>query len=428
MTEPSRVAVVGAGWAGLTAAVKATEAGHQVSLFEAAPLAGGRARAVNVKLDNGDTLKLDNGQHILIGAYRDTLAIMAQVGVSPATALLRAPLSLRYPDGSGLSLPALPVPLNFVAGVLGNSGWSTGQKWRFLATTIGWRLNSWRCDPTATVGDLCRNLPPRVVRDLIAPLCVAALNTPAQLASGAVFLRVLRDALYRGPGSADLLLPRVDLSALFVQPALQWLHERGTQLRLVQAVRVLARHDGAWHLDGERFEQVILATPPWEAVRLTQSLSAAQAWSERAQTLRYQAITTVYCHSEQRLSQPMLALRSNRSAPAQFVFDRELLGLDKNTLAFVVSASGVERESIQAQVQAQALNAGLGLVSPILTIAQKRATFACVPGLQRPSSQIAPGLLACGDYVDGPYPATLEGAVRSGLKAARLLRRPQAVA
>ena len=64
---------------------------------------------------------------------------------------------------------------------------------------------------------------------------------------------------------------------------------------------------------------------------------------------------------------------------------------------------------------------GLTDLRAVQTIAEKRATFACLPGLQRPGAQLLPGLLACGDYVDGPYPATLEGAVRSGLQAARLL-------
>jgi predicted NAD/FAD-dependent oxidoreductase len=113
----------------------------------------------------------------------------------------------------------------------------------------------------------------------------------------------------------------------------------------------------------------------------------------------------------------MLALRCTPDAPAQFVFDRGQLGGPAGLLAFVVSASDAEREVRQGQVLQQA-STQLGLnLQAVQTVVEKRATFACTPDLQRPPQAIAPGLLACGDYVAGPYPATLEGAVRSGLQA-----------
>jgi predicted NAD/FAD-dependent oxidoreductase len=119
----------------------------------------------------------------------------------------------------------------------------------------------------------------------------------------------------------------------------------------------------------------------------------------------------------------MLALRGApahaQAAPAQFVFDRGQLGGPAGLLAFVVSASHGERDDLQAQVLAQA-KTQLGLnLQAVQTVVEKRATFACTPALLRPPMHIAPGLLACGDYVEGPYPATLEGAVRSGGAAAK---------
>ena len=118
------------------------------------------------------------------------------------------------------------------------------------------------------------------------------------------------------------------------------------------------------------------------------------------------------------LAQPMLALRNTAALPAQFVFDRGQLGSPRGMLAFVISASEGDRATVERQVCAQAA-AQLGLqdVQPLQTVVEKRATFACTPGLLRPCSDIAPGLRACGDYVEGPYPATLEGAVRSGWAA-----------
>ena len=148
-----------------------------------------------------------------------------------------------------------------------------------------------------------------------------------------------------------------------------------------------------------------------------------RTWAAGAQALRFEAIATVYAYAKgTRLRQPMLALRSDAACPAQFVFDRGLLGGPQGLLAFVVSASEGDRDTLQTQVLAQA-QAQLGLsLTPLQTVVEKRATFACTPGLVRPGHPIAPGLWACGDYVAGPYPATLEGAVRSGVAVAQALR------
>ena len=97
---PRTLAVIGAGWAGLAAAVEAVRAGHAVTLYEMAERPGGRAREVD-----HDGLALDNGQHILIGAYAQTLRLMREVGVDPDAVLLRTPLRLSEPDGRGLHLP-----------------------------------------------------------------------------------------------------------------------------------------------------------------------------------------------------------------------------------------------------------------------------------------------------------------------------------
>ena len=153
-----------------------------------------------------------------------------------------------------------------------------------------------------------------------------------------------------------------------------------------------------------------------------------QDWNRLTHALTFEAIATVYAwRAATRLSQPMLALRSqpdapDGTAPAQFVFDRGQLGGPAGLLAFVASASRWDSATVQRQVLRQA-KAELGMtLEPVQTVVEKRATFACTPGLQRPPTQIAPGLLACGDYVDGPYPATLEGAVRSAIAAVKALQ------
>ncbi|HEY8709260.1 MAG TPA: FAD-dependent oxidoreductase, partial [Burkholderiaceae bacterium] len=137
--------------------------------------------------------------------------------------------------------------------------------------------------------------------------------------------------------------------------------------------------------------------------------------------LMHEAIATVYAAGGPRLPLPMLALHASDAAPAQFVFDRSQLGGPPGLLAFVVSASPRERDVLQDQVLAQARTLGWNALQPLQTVVEKRATFACTPGLLRPALQVVPGLLACGDYVEGPYPATIEGAVRAALAAAAQL-------
>ena len=419
-----RLAVVGGGWAGLAAAVEGVRRGHAVTLFEMAPQLGGRARGVEV-----DGLTLDNGQHILIGAYVETLALLQALGVAAGDAFVRTPLRISYPDTTGLHLePGMPA-LAFAAAVLRQHGWRLRERLALLVAAGGWAARGFRCAPALTVAALTRGLPPSVRNELIDPLCVAALNTPATEASAGVFLRVLKDALFSGPGSADLLLPRVSLSALLPAPAQRWLTDAGAELRLQHRVDTLARRGDAWSVDGEPFDHVVLAAPPGEAARLARTI--APGWSATAAALRYEPIVTVYLRGAGvRLPEPMLALRSSAHAPAQFVFDRGQLGGPAGLLAFVISGAqpwvdrGMEASTQATLAQARAvLGAHLGApLVPLRTLTEKRATFRCTPGLARPAMEIAPGLHAAGDHVAGPYPATLEGAVRSAAQAVRGLR------
>jgi len=429
-----KIAIIGAGWAGMAAAVEATQAGHTAIVFEAAHALGGRARAIKGTLPDGTPVTLDNGQHILIGAYTDTLRLMRQVGVAIETALLRQPMTLLFPDTKGLRFPAWPTPLDALAGILSARGWSVADKGSLLRCATGWQLRGFQCAASLSVAQLCQGLRPRVLAELIEPLCVSALNTPADRASAQVFLRVLKDALFGVQGGSHLLLPRLDLSELFPAAAARWFTQRGGQLRLGTRVASLTQHGAQWQILGEVFDAVILATSASESARAlinstplaTNSIAEQfRHWNRPAQALQFEAITTVYAWGAgARLAHPMLTLRSNATAPAQFVFDRGLLGGPPGLLAFVISASSGGREALQAQVLQQA-QSQLGLtLHAVQTIVEKRATFACTPGLQRPVQQIAPGLLACGDYIDGPYPATLEGAVRSSTHAISLLETP----
>ncbi|WP_066151566.1 hydroxysqualene dehydroxylase HpnE [Hydrogenophaga pseudoflava] len=434
-----KLAVVGAGWAGLAAAVEAMDLGADVTLFEATRTPGGRARALPATRPDGVPLRLDNGQHILIGAYRYTLGLMQRLGIEPEQVLLGTPLSLPYPDGGGLQTPAWaarwPAPLDAVAAILTASGWSWGERLALVRASLAWQRSGFVCPPSLTVGELCRALPARAMDELIEPLCVSALNLPAAQASAQVFLAVMRDALFgQGFGrwsASALLLPRDDLGALLPDAACRHL---GARVRLGTRVTALQDTESGWTLAGdgwsEDFDRVIWATAASHAASTigaatgeSASSTARRDWAAQTRQLDFTAITTVYAWApDARLPAPMLALRNSPDAPAQFAFDRGQLRPDdpsaQGVLAFVVSASEGERDELQQRVLAQAgQQLGWPNLQAIQTVVEKRATFACTPALKRPATAIAPGLWAAGDYIDGPYPATIEGAVRSGLAA-----------
>ena len=401
------VNVVGGGWAGLAAAVRATQLGFKVRLLEAAPQLGGRARRVM-----HDGLALDNGQHILIGAYTSTLALMKTLGLNTQETLHRQPLDLRFIDGTGLQLNHWPAPLNVLMGVATAKGWSWRDRWAFLRRAQAWQNAGFVCDASTTVGQLCHGLPTPVMEQLVEPLCVSALNLTSEHASGQVFLRVLKDALLSGAGSSDTLIPRTDLSQLLPEAALSWLQSHGAEVVLGERVSELPNG------------LVLLACPAWQAAELTQSI--APSWAMQAQSLKHTAIATVYARCTRSLDwpSPMLALHHDHQSPAQFAFDKgRLAGTPdmQGLVAMVVSDCTLERDAVTAKVLQQAQQQ-LGLsLTWLTTVVEKRATFACTPSLQRPAMQVAKGVWACGDHVAGPYPATLEGAVRSGYAAAQAL-------
>jgi hydroxysqualene dehydroxylase len=426
---PLQVAVVGGGWAGLAAGVQAVTRGHRVTVFEMSRQWGGRARSLA-------DLQQDNGQHILIGAYRDTLALMRHIGLDPDQLMHRLHLTLQRADGRGLHLRAGPAAPAFAAAVLRSRAWSWREKFHLLLACGRWAAARFRCSPDRSVAELCHSLPASVRELLIDPLCVAALNTPAAEASAAVFLRVLRDGLFGGPGACDLLLPCRPLHDLLPGPATRWLEQNGARVRSGTRVEDLRRETGAWQVAHERFDAVVLACSSTEAARLASPYN--RLWAEQASALRFEPIVTAYVKCPgARLPAPMLALPEDAHSPAQFVFDHGVLRGLEDTYAFVVSGAapwveqGLEatgeailRQAHRCLAADQWPAAGARVVH---VAAERRATFRCTPGLVRPPAAIAPGLVAAGDYVDGPYPATLEGAVRSGTAAALSIERDRGI-
>jgi squalene-associated FAD-dependent desaturase len=417
----NRVAVVGAGWAGLAAAVTLAERGIPVSVFEAARSLGGRARRVSI-----DGVDLDNGQHVLIGAYRECLRLMRVVGADPERLLLRMPLEMRYADGFQLRAPRLPYPVNLGAALFGAKGLPfarAASAARFMASLS---LRSFRIDPDRTVATLLdEHAQFGALRShLWEPLCVSALNTPVATASAQVFANVLRDGLTGRREASDFLIARTDLGKLFPEPAADYVTAHGGEIRLGESVRRLARIPGGFRVnDALEFSCVVIACAPQHAAQLLVQLPELADALSRINSFGYEPIVTCYLQYPESvsLSSPMLGFTGGI---LQWVFDRGRIGGPKGLLAAVISASGeheaLSKESLIDRIQTE-LRAVLGPQarphwSQVIT--EKRATFSCVPRLERPEGTTPlPGLMLAGDYVATDYPGTLEAAVRSGVAA-----------
>jgi squalene-associated FAD-dependent desaturase len=420
------VAVVGGGYAGMAAAVALARRGLRPTVYESARRLGGRARAVV----RGERV-LDNGQHLLIGAYRACLASIAEVGV-PATALLRIPLRLMVLPQFDLRAAPLPAPWHLALGLLRARGLSVRARLACVRFVAWARRNRFRIAPDVSVDALlaAHRQDPSAIRFLWEPLCVAALNTPPAMASAQVFLHVLRDGLVAARSDSDLVVPRIDLGALFPEPAAQYVRARGGEVRTAARVTRIECSGERFVIADARgtqgFRQVVVATPPSQVRAVAGNLSALAPTCATLDRFRYLPIVTVYLQyaASPPYAQPLIGMSGGT---AQWLFDRGAIAGQRGLLAAVISARARTEASNHAllvrQVAAEieALYPQLGAPLWTQVIEEKRATFACTPGLARPSVRTpVPGLFLAGDYTEADYPATLESAVRSGVAAAEL--------
>jgi len=400
-----RVAVVGAGYAGMAAAVTLAERGIPVTVFESGSVAGGRARRV---VSQGT--ELDNGQHILVGAYRELFRLMHLVGV-PKKAILRVPLELRYAQSFSLRALPLPFPLGLLAGLVLARGLPMPERLgavRFIATL---RADGFRLERDVAVAELLRThrQDGAIGHYLWRPLCVSALNTPVAIASARAFLVVLRDALLGGAGASDLVLPRVDLSRLFPDPAAEYVSRNGGEIRLRSPVENLS--------SVKDFSSVIIAVGPHQLKTLLPGVADGHT---------YQPIYTCYLQygDSVRLPFPMIGLADGL---VQWVFDRGTLLGERGRLACVISAQGDHQQMSQDELaetcHRELAKNNLVNESPAWTrvIAEKRATITCSVGRPTIESKM-PGVHIAGDYTVAEYPPTLEAAVRSGVRAAGMIK------
>lgn len=461
--EPAAVdvAVVGGGWAGIAAAVELVRAGRRPTLLEAGLCLGGRARAATLRVGEAE-LELDNGQHLMIGAYRETVALARTVGVrivdadrpvpgpTPAApCIVRHRLSLRSTDGLRLDAARLPAPWHLIAGLLRAQGMSRAERTAMVGLMTRLRFARWHVRTGETVAGLLARMrqPATLIDRLWGPLALGALNTPLEVACAQTFANVLRDALGARAAASDFLIPSGTLSQALPEPAAAWLRERRAELRLRTTVRALGHGEGQWSLRTDsgtvRARDLILAVPPWTAQRLLSDATLPMRTRECAERLRGfepESIATCYLTwpASETVALPrwiMLDDHGESGGYGQWLFDRGVqCGL--RIAAVVVSArgrhAGITPEQLETSIAAQVARE-LGLPAPLAArvIVDKRATFRCVPARPRIEAGCAdplnasPGsgarLMLAGDHVWPEYPGTLEAAVRSGFAAARSL-------
>ena len=431
-----KVAVIGAGWAGLAASVHLLRQGLKPTVFEASGVAGGRARVV----DDVNMGAIDNGQHLLVGAYTSTLDLIRQLHPDRTESefLMRIPLHLECADGQfRMRAPAIAAPLHTLFALLSAQGLSIRDRWRALRMMLALKRSAWQAEPGLTVAQLLKRhaQSDQICRRLWIPLCLATLNTSDMQACAQLFLNVLRDTLDAPRQHSDLLIPLKDLTRVWPEQAAQLVDMR--YRHIVRNVTVTAEQ--VW-VDQEKFDACIVAIPPYATARVLQTESNHDALSSLLKTLEqfaYRSIATLTLQLDRtwHLPQPLLLLNEDhqRGHYGQWVFERthaerptqlavvvsdaeDFLKHDRS--AFVASITEQIREQCAARVNLTTMPE----VVQHRLIVEKRATFAAIPGLARPTVQTPwARLFLAGDWTDTGYPAVLEGAVRSGETAAEKL-------
>jgi len=429
-TESARPVVIGAGWAGLAAAVELAAAGRRPLLLESAGRTGGRAATLD--LDEGPR---ETGQHLLLGGCREVLRLQRQIGLDPTRLFDRRPFRMRIADAERplrLGLPRLPAPFHLAAGLATAHG--LNRRERLAALALARALRRPPPEPDGTVGELLHRhgQPASLVRRLWGPLCLAALNTPPERASARLFVRVLQET-FRRRRDSDLLLQRADLGACLPEAAQGFIERNGGRVlygRRVTGLRLEAGRIGGVET-GEGLwpaRQVVLATPEAVTRRLLAPHPQLQETGARIGGLQASPLTTVYLRFPAPVGRED-GLIGSVGTLAEWFFPRD--DLAPGLVAAVISGDGphmaLPRETLGRRVADEAAGrfpeAGRPRAEQV--IRYRRGTFLAAPGVDacRPGHTTAvDGLWLAGDYTATGLPATLEGAVRSGVQCARLIQ------
>lgn len=443
------VIVIGAGVAGFSAATALADAGARVLVLEARPGLGGRATAFN---DPETGERVDNGQHILMGCYADTLKLLERIGAADRVRW-QAGLALAMIDQQGhesvLKLPPLPSPLHLLGGVLAWDALSWRERLSILR--VGAALGPAKAGPDATspasAGPqrqtvrewlTCHGQAPRLCELFWEPLALAALNQSIDQAAASYFVAVLEQMFGPDPAAASLVIPAVPLDEMYAEPARAWLDARGHEVR-VNAPAKVAIADGrvtGVRVRGEHVAApVVISTVPWHALgALFEAPPAALAATlANASALPSLPIVTVNLWFDRPvMHEPLVGLPGRAF---QWVFDRRaIVGGSGSHLSMISSGAeaivSMTNEALIATALADVRSAmpatRVAVVRKGLAVREKRSTFSLAPDApSRPQTETAiAGLLLAGDWVDTGLPATIESAAVSGHRAAAAVQNP----
>ncbi len=431
----NRVAVVGGGLAGITAALDCVDAGLEVTLFESRAWLGGLTHSFRRR-----GLWVDNGQHVFLRCCTAYQGLLQRLGVAELVEIqprLDVPVvSAASGERSRLRRSGWPAPMH-LATALARYRWLSPSE-RVRAARTAWALRTVDRDDPATDarsfgswlgehGESSRSI--EALWDLVG---VATLNAPAAEASLALGAMVFQEGLLRRAGAADIGIARVPLRRLHGDAARDVLEREGAQVRTRAKVRELHRHDHGWQVVVDRaaheVDAVVVAVPPPAAERLlpTGAVPVADGWSFR---LGATPIVNLHVRYDRRvLDAPFLAAVDS---PVQWVFDRTgPSGLDQGQyVAVSLSAADAWVDLPSAEVRDRLLpelakvlpGSRSAAVEDVFVTRERQATFAGRPGsaASRPASRTScPTLALAGAWTATGWPATMEGAVLSGHAAA----------
>jgi len=437
--------VIGAGFAGLSAAVRATKAGARVLVLEARARLGGRATAFTDR-ETGELV--DNGQHILLGCYRETFSFLADIGARDRVRI-QPQLAVTMIDRDGrttrLSCPSLPAPFHLAAGVF---EWDA-LSWRDRASLLGMvtplrlarrELLGDRSVKAASPGEtvtawLVRNGQSARLREMLwEPLALAALNQSPDEAAAPPFARVLAEMFGSEPQAAAIALPTQPLHLMYAEPARAWLEAHGGSVvsGAPAKVRINADRVVAVDANGQSWTSAaVVASVPWFAfAELFDAVPPSLAMvAEAAARMASSPIVTVNLWLDRTvIDEPFIGLPGRAM---QWVFDkRTVFGGVASHLSLVSSGAASIVAMTNDQLIAQAHQELLDAIPRVRTckllratvVREPRATFSLAPGgPPRPAALTGVGgFVLAGDWIDTGLPATIEGAVRSGHAAAEL--------
>jgi squalene-associated FAD-dependent desaturase len=418
----ARVHVVGAGIAGLAAAVDLAGHGCAVTLYEAGAHAGGRCRSFR---DAELGVRIDNGNHLLLSGNTAAMDYIGRIG-APDTFASPAEAAIPFVDlASGERWAVHPSEGRIPWWILRAARRIPGTRARdYLAAS--WQL--WRAAPDATVAAA---LPGEGVlfRRLWQPLAVAALNTAAADGSAPLLWRIVVETLGRGAAACRPLVARDGLSESLVDPALAFIARHGgsvhfgARLRAVDFVRDRAaalRFEGATVSLGAQ-DAAILAVPAATAARLVPGLVVPEDYAP-----------IVNAHFRLALPDDAPLLVGLVGGTAEWVFrKREVASVTVSAADRLVDRPADELAALLWRDVARVFHLAPAPMPPCRIVKERRATFRATPAQLRRRPAAATqwnNLRLAGDYVDTGLPATIEGAIRSGFAAAAQARRRRVAA